>query len=212
MKESVAWEHSRRHVTDRGSFQENPNASSVDATLRALTDRPNVQSTLILSKKDGSIIRATGLIASGKHSGPQAGQAPRWTSDPGETQDSGSGEGGDHAADGQEQGDESQHQITPAEVLATAIFQFVKNATTVGAVLGAISREADKASGGIYGDGSASMQEVAREDETHKIREDEVQLLRLRTKNQEIIVFPDPNYICCVVQRMGKAGSATDGK
>ncbi|RVX69453.1 hypothetical protein B0A52_06516 [Exophiala mesophila] len=193
---------------DRG----NPNVSSVDATLRALTDRPNVQSTLILSKRDGSIIRATGLIVSGKHSVPRAGQTSRWTSGPNVTQDSGAGEGGDHAADGQEQGEESQHQVTPAEVLASAIFQFAKNASTVGAVLGGISRQADKTSGGIYGDGSASMQEVGGEDESHKVREDEVQLLRLRTKNQEIIIFPDPNYICCVVQRMGKVGSATDGK
>lgn len=34
--------------------------------------------------------------------------------------------------------------------------------------------------------------------------ESQVQLLRLRVKHREIIIFPDPQYLCCVVQRVGK--------
>jgi hypothetical protein len=44
-------------------------------------------------------------------------------------------------------------------------------------------------------------------DVTDKARdESQVQLLRLRIKSREIIVFPDPQYLCCVVQRVGKQG------
>lgn len=40
-------------------------------------------------------------------------------------------------------------------------------------------------------------------------KEDQVQLLRLRTKRQEIIIYPDSNYICCVVQSVGKQANGT---
>jgi len=31
-----------------------------------------------------------------------------------------------------------------------------------------------------------------------------VQLLRMRSKKHEIVIFPDPNFLCCVVQNMDR--------
>lgn len=36
------------------------------------------------------------------------------------------------------------------------------------------------------------------------LTDNDVQLLRLRLKKQEVIIFPDPKYLCCVVQDMDK--------
>ena len=34
--------------------------------------------------------------------------------------------------------------------------------------------------------------------------EDDVQLLRMRTKNYEIVIFPDRKFLCCVIQDITK--------
>lgn len=180
--------------------------------LRGLTDRPNVQSTLILSRKDGSIIQATGFAAAEKNT------TGRWL----QTQQVGQeAEGADRKSPGAEASDvvgHEQEEPKPAELLASSIFQFVTYANVLGAALGSTSRNATgpgpegNPAGSSYGNGpDAFKQEANAEDETERgVSEDEVQLLRLRTKNQEIIIFPDPNYLCCVVQRVGKAGTGHD--
>ncbi len=100
-------------------------------------------------------------------------------------------------------------------MLAAAIFQFATNASALGVTLGTASRGAagsDGVSAGTsYGDGSVSRHDSNVEEESDsRSNDDEVQLLRMRTKHQEIIIFPDPNYICCVVQRVGKGGNASE--
>ncbi|KAL2414787.1 hypothetical protein ABEF95_012004 [Exophiala dermatitidis] len=253
--------------------------SSIDAMLRGLTERPNVQSTLILSRKDGSIIRATGVVArnttgttsSRPTSSTGAPAAPPNTSTPpqsypmsrdtqegkGSTATPQDGSAGAGAAapppsnptvtKEQGQGQEDTTQILldpepepePLEVLASSIFQFVGHADSLGLTLGSISRGASDTGAGGHGHGhgygsaitgstgrtndqrpfsSSDIKQhprrtVADDEEsdttTTRGTEDEVQLLRLRTKHQEIIIFPDPNYICCVVQKMGnKAGGS----
>ena len=173
--------------------------------LRGLTDRPNVQSTLILSRRDGSIIRATGFDAAEKQNNAggyqwSATQAKAQTQQEVEIK---AGEEGD--ADG---------KLQPVEVLASSILHFVNNASSLATTLGTTSRQLSGAQNTNFGSGdSANKDGGPTEDEIDtNAGEDEVQLLRLRTKHQEIIVFPDPNYICCVVQRMGKAGTHTDNR
>ncbi len=39
----------------------------------------------------------------------------------------------------------------------------------------------------------------------------EVQLLRLRTKKHEIIVYPDAKFLCCVVSRSGQGQGQSNG-
>ena len=49
--------------------------------------------------------------------------------------------------------------------------------------------------------------------DSEELREEsQAQLMRLRIKSREIIIFPDPQYLCCVVQRIGKQGTAVEGR
>ena len=179
--------------------------------LRGLTDRPNVQSTLILSKKDGSIIRATGSITTDKQLSSGAGGQYQWSKTQDSESDAARNKESDQGNTGQDEGGAQQDTQQPVELLAASIFQFVNQAASLGVTLGSISRDADLSAAASYRDSSASRQEQENaEEESLRTKEDEIQLLRLRIKFQEIIVFPDPNYICCVVQRVGKAGSNQD--
>jgi hypothetical protein len=181
--------------------------------LRGLTERPNVQSTIILSRKDGSIIRAAGIGLS-EERGVSTSAGYQWSQVPGSNSDpEGSERGGASTAEKPEESAETQQAARPVEVLASSIFQFVNNANVLGETLGAASREGPRSNGaftaGAYGEGTnpANTERSYEEDAGGGSSEDEVQLLRLRTKHQEIIIFPDPNYICCVVQRVGKVGN-----
>jgi len=188
--------------------------------LRGLTDRPNVQATLILSKTDGSIIRATGVIVTDKQLSSGAVSQYQWSRLQQDEQEASkakeqeqSGNSGQHEDD-PARGKQQQQQ--PVEILAASVFQFVNNAASLGLTLGSISGNPGISGGAVsYKDSSSatSNQEASAAEEEHpRMKDDEVQLLRLRTKYQEIIVFPDPNYICCVVQKVGKAGSNQDSR
>ena len=185
--------------------------------LRGLTERPNVQSTLILSRRDGSIIRATGVGLPGDGGASAAGKPYQWS----QVQDSNGGSNGveREAASLTEKLEEpadSQQTARPVEILAASIFQFVNNANVLGETLGTTSRNGARADGtfaaGGYGETlDASQKGQGFEDDTENTPgADDVQLLRLRTKHQEIIIFPDPKYICCVVQRVGRPGASHD--
>jgi hypothetical protein len=55
------------------------------------------------------------------------------------------------------------------------------------------------------GKSAKPKQQIDKDADMHeKIGESEVQLLRMRTKTQEIIIFPDAKFLCCVVQAIGK--------
>ena len=182
--------------------------------LRGLTDRPNVQSTLILSKRDGSIIRATGITDPEKPEASSAAITYQWPR----------GQSGNHGAEGNQGnavaevktgGSDAQDMPKPVELLASSIFHFVNNAAALGVTLGAVSRYAagqdGVPSGPSYINTKPLKHDLANDEEPDSgPGEDDLQLLRLRTKHQEIIVFPDPNYICCVVQRVGKAGNPSE--
>ncbi|KIW27098.1 uncharacterized protein PV07_06873 [Cladophialophora immunda] len=193
------------------------NGPSIDAMLRGLTERPNVQSTLILSRKDGSIIRVTGIASPGGRSPSASATTYQW---PQAAESRGAAEaseiGRPSTADEADATSDVQHIEKPMERLASSIFQFVNNANVMGATLGAASRNAARPDGTYTGDVYGEAKTVQKkernseEDAENGNTEDEVQLLRLRTKHQEIIIFPDPNYICCVVQRIGKTAPGHD--
>jgi hypothetical protein len=146
---------------------------------------------LILSRWDGSIIKATGAVAAEKRKRAQsvADYQPA------------TGEGTGDA--------DAEMQPTPAEALASSIFQFMKIAGSVGDTLCAVSMEQE-----------AEDFSLRRSDQDQKgsaygthavpIDESQIQLLRLRIKHREVIIFPDPRYICCVVQRTGRQSQVGD--
>ena len=153
-----------------------------------------MESTLILSRKDGSIIKASGLLSAEKRrkAQPVAGY---------QTQ------ANENAPHSNMNGSEAQAQeamSAPAEELAASIFQFVQIAGSLGYTLSAVS--VDQEAEDFASRRSDPNQQEADADGSTAGPGDEsqVQLLRLRVKYREIIVFPDPQYLCCVVQRVGK--------
>ncbi|KIW75812.1 hypothetical protein Z517_10556 [Fonsecaea pedrosoi CBS 271.37] len=194
------------------------NGPSIDAMLRGLTERPNVQSTLILSRRDGSIIRVTGIASPAGEGRPAASAtAYQWPQKEESRRGTDASEK-EQSSTAHETDDTSEVQYIekPVERLASSIFQFVNNANAMGATLGAASRSAARPDGtypgAAYGEAKTvqNKERNTEEDAENGDTEDEVQLLRLRTKHQEIIIFPDPNYICCVVQRIGKTATGHD--
>lgn len=130
--------------------------------LSRLASKPGVQSTLILSRSDGSIIRSTGLLAASSSSplqkissandisrnGPaEPVEATRSADDyPGDTEDDKKG--------------------NSAEEIARKVFAFAGEAK-------AFAEGMDQS--------------------------DEVRLLRLRTRKNEIVIVPDPKFLLVVI-------------
>jgi len=172
-------------VADDGR-QGTEEAPLVDVILHNLSKRPNVRSTLILSRKDGSIIKASGAIADDT---PVQAQDRRR----------------ENVVQDQDESVESEEpEVTGAQMLASGIHAFVAAA----AVLGESMRSVDNGSSMLSGrprikdDDQAGSAPLVDQ----KARgEDNVQLLRLRLKKQEIIIFPDSKYLCCVVQDLEKS-------
>ena len=126
-------------------------------TLSRLASKPGVQSTLILSKSDGSVIRSTGLLAATSSSSSQDLAAANGTSLNGLTESVDAMRGGiDYPGN---TGDEKKG--SSAEDMARMAFAF--------------AAEAKAFTEGI--------------DE-----EDEVKLLRLRTRKNEIVIVPGMSF------------------
>jgi hypothetical protein len=175
---------------------------SIDAILRGLTDRPNVESTLILSRKDGSIIKTSGFASSEKRRRAQS-SAPFQPPENG-LQSKDEGAAGEEA-------DSEQRKSLPQEELAASIFHFMKAAGTLGSTLTSVADEQAQEDGSQLRKSDANnvapdAGDTTEEGETRR-NDSQVQLLRLRVRHREIIIFPDPQYLCCVVQRVGKQHS-----
>lgn len=123
--------------------------------LSRLASKPGVQSTLILSKSDGSIIRSTGLLASLPSPSSSSQDPPVGN----ETRQNGVGEGADATRGGAEYPDNGNIDAKghTAEEVARMVFAFVAGAK-------AFTEGMDKS--------------------------DEVRLLRLRTRRNEIVIVP----------------------
>ena len=116
--------------------------------LLRLASKPGVQSTLILSKADGSIIRSTGLLATS--STPDSGLSEQETNN-------GTALNGNTGVTEAMSGSDIQTQAKSAEEIARVVFNFVEGANTF----------------------AESMDQA-----------DEIKLLRMRTKRNEIMIVP----------------------
>lgn len=167
-------------------------SQQVSNTLQALASRPGVESTLILSRKDGSIIRVTGAL----EDPPEQSANGATTLDPtSPTLDASNGD--------DRLGSSPKYARTPptrAEKMASDIFHFV---SVAGFLASSIELSAvPKGSNGFYQNGVSYGQSKEATSPKLDLTSDEVQLLRMRSKNHEVIIFPDPNFLCCVVQNM----------
>ena len=95
-----------------------------------------------------------------------------------------------------------------------AVFSFVQSATMLGRAVGGSHSDVDTRDAArtnlfdtITSQSGSNQNQMEENENTSK--EDQVQLLRLRTRRQEIIIYPDSNYICCVVQSVGKQANGT---
>ncbi|OKL62268.1 hypothetical protein UA08_02869 [Talaromyces atroroseus] len=224
----------------------------VSALLSHLTSRPGVQSTLILSRKDGSIIQSTGLLATTSTStstphgtGNTTTTATTNTENASNPGGGGGGGGGgtvtgssDPAASSPESvptaSAQSQNTIlaqqpykpSQAEALAAHIFAFMSGASGLALSLSGSTGSEDipgfesrsrNVNGTTAGDGAEkALDETATatnmtsaERMYDREEDDEIKLLRLRTKKHEIVVVPDRKYLLCVVHDASGAAAAS---
>ncbi|KAL4984410.1 hypothetical protein BDW68DRAFT_180704 [Aspergillus falconensis] len=208
----------------------------VSALLSHLTSRPGVQSTLILSRKDGSIIQTTGLLAPPKRT-PVTSGASTPAPAPG-TESAATDTAADTATDTatpssstdaetqklqassttSAQTQSKPYQPTQAEALAAHIFAFVSAASNLSLSL---SNPPDEDGAGnsvhesrlVNGIGDENGRDEREAEGSEGRDDDEVKLLRLRTKKHEVVVVPDRKYLLCVVQdaTLGTAGGSGSG-
>ncbi|CAL5869106.1 uncharacterized protein PFLUO_LOCUS3334 [Penicillium psychrofluorescens] len=185
----------------------------VTALLSHLTSRPGVHSTLILSRRDGSIIQGTGLLASPTVDANGAPRPSTTDSIPSSSAPQQSDESASSPAPPAANASSSSsppYQPSQAEALAAHIFAFVSSASALGVSL---SRPASQQNGSAhesqpaawdaghesYANGTSTPREEDRDADTVDAEEDEVKLLRMRTRKHEIVVVPDKKYLLCVV-------------
>lgn len=174
----------------------------VTALLSHLTSRPGVQSTLILSRKDGSIIQSTGQLAI-QESTPRQTPLASSTADQdpiAQTSDSSPASPAAHFP---------TYQPSQAETLAAHIFAYVASASALGVSLSKPTRTSEASNTalngyGTYGNGTTPQED--RDADTDR-DEDEVKLLRMRTRKHEIVVVPDRKYLLCVVHDAAHASA-----
>ncbi|KAJ5791080.1 uncharacterized protein N7518_008091 [Penicillium psychrosexuale] len=182
----------------------------VTALLSHLTSRPGVQSTLILSRKDGSIIQSTGQLAqmTEENGGSRTAHIPSATTEP----------TGLSTAQPTEPSPTSPavsqpYQPSQAETLAAHIFAFVSSAEALGVSLSRPTPTVQRPSDSHwddnydYGNEAGTAREEDRDgDGLDRDEDGEVKLLRMRTKKHEIVVVPDRKYLLCVVHDASPGG------
>ncbi|KAK7189261.1 hypothetical protein DPSP01_003385 [Paraphaeosphaeria sporulosa] len=119
------------------------------AHLTRISQKPGVQSTLILSRENGAIVRTSGLISNSTSANPNSALPASNDATP------------DNYTNGKKEGG-----IQNAEDVASKVWSFL---TAAGALVD-----------GLY-------------------EEDEVKLLRLRTKKNELVIIPDTKFILVLV-------------
>ena len=172
-----------------------------------------MQSTLILSRKDGSIIQCTGLLAqvtAASHPAPNT-TFPADVNLPSQSSESSPAPPIPSTP--------SIYQPSQAEALAAHIFTFLSSASALGLSLSRPTAKQNDDSqitngfeGGYdsYGNGtSASREEDRDDDSSDREEEDAVKLLRMRTRKHEIVVVPDRKYLLCVVHDAAHASAGT---
>lgn len=187
----------------------------VTALLSHLTSRPGVQSTLILSRKDGSIIQSTGQLAAQENTPSRTTPPASSTTDQTQTT-----QPSDSSPATPTSTTPTTYQPSQAEALAAHIFNFVSSASALGVSLARPLTSQNSANGhsssgldGEYGSyengtGSTPPREEDQDGQGGRDREeeDEVKLLRMRTRKHEIVVVPDRKYLLCVVHDAAHGG------
>ncbi|KAJ5557285.1 Dynein light chain-related protein [Penicillium frequentans] len=162
----------------------------VTALLSHLTSRPGVQSTLILSRKDGSIIQRTGQLAPQE---PSPRPAPTTT----------------EQATLPSEGPSRTHLRLRLKRLRTGrltlkphpnLNRYHPPTSTPG-----LEGEFD------YANGSLTPREEVDES-TDREEDEEVKLLRMRTRKHEIVVVPDRKYLLCVVHDASHASGGPSAR
>jgi len=126
-------------------MQNNAFADDTIANLNRLSQKPGVQSTLILSRDTGAIVQSSGLESREDTANPDGALPPSNNTSNGDT-------GG----------------LRTAEDIARLVYNFVK-----------------------------TSEDMARElNGTH---DDQLKLLRLRTRKNEVVIVPDSKYIAVVI-------------
>jgi len=179
----------------------------VASTLETLARRPNVQSTLILSRKDGSIISSTGLVQAVEAGDVSTQPMTRGIGifDCGNVTEQMARNGSQNTRTSAPIQTTARSQVTAAEVLASAIFRFVAEAGSLQSAMDKVTSPSPTSmrvtlslASDNYGPATPEPKNDQPVEEYGGI--DEVQLLRLRTRKQEIIVYPDKHFLCCVIQ------------
>ncbi|KAI9804949.1 MAG: hypothetical protein M1833_006252 [Piccolia ochrophora] len=134
-----------------------------DALLTRLSQKPGVQSTLVLSRDTGAVVRTTGLVSASATPNPNSTLPASSNANPSTV--SSNTQTQPDLPDGKPSAS-STGTLTAAEELAGRVWTFVSAA-------GALAN-------GLDGD-------------------DEVKLLRLRTKKNELVIVPDPKFLLVVV-------------
>ncbi|KAF2722160.1 hypothetical protein K431DRAFT_284106 [Polychaeton citri CBS 116435] len=136
-------------------------SEETSALLARLAQRPGVQSTLILSRESGAIVRSSGLLTS-----EDAAPAPNTSTSNAVTENAGSPQ--QTKALLQPNGERKARTGTrQAEEVARIVWKFTQGCSEV-------------------------IEELNGES-------DEVKLLRLRTKRNELVVVPDSKFLLVVV-------------
>ncbi|KAF2639338.1 hypothetical protein P280DRAFT_470705 [Massarina eburnea CBS 473.64] len=120
------------------------------ALLTRLSQKPGVQSTLVISRDTGAIVRTSGLISNSSAANPNS-TLPA-SNEP--------------AAPDSYTNGKKESGMQSAEDVASMVWSFISAA-------GSLVEGLDK--------------------------EDEVKLLRLRTKKNELVIVPDPKFILVVI-------------
>lgn len=133
------------------------------------------------------------------------------TTDPNPTEDT---DGQETASEVDGAATQNKRVMSAAETLALSVFGFVHSATMLGRAVGRshIDQDSqDTARASLFETSTTQTRNDQHEIENDEStgREDQVQLLRMRTKRQEIIIYPDSKYLCCVVQSVGKQVNGT---
>ena len=160
-----------------------------------------------MSRKDGSIIKVAGALEDAPDQpnngtmsldtlSPTSATTERIASTSIEEGDAGDKVMGTHAEAGP----------TRAEKLASDIFLFVSAASYLASSLH--STATPKGHSASYRNGTGyrqSQEEKITPYAQQELDSNPVQLLRMRSKRHEIVIFPDPNFLCCVVQSMERS-------
>ncbi|KDN61870.1 hypothetical protein CSUB01_03163 [Colletotrichum sublineola] len=153
---------------------QNNGSDVLDETLTRLSKKPGVKATVILDRVTGAILRTSGQLSSFNAATLATGQG------------SFSGEG----AAGQQQQQNGEEQPQGLEDFAAKVWNWV-NAS------GTLVLDLDTE---VRGHGPLTVTTCQKLGwSADHWEQDELKLLRLRTKKQELVIVPDPKYLLIVV-------------